>query len=124
MKINSLNEIEEIISFEVNTENTENTENENTMHVTEKKKRKRDKNSSNDFYISETAEEEYRRLVIDCPAICIYAKKIIFKVLSSISFETISKLPTNPSKYKNLIYSFINNQELKKIAKSWFDDCF
>jgi len=112
-KINSLNEIEEIISFEVNMDNTEI---ENTMHITDKKKRKRDKLSSNDFYISETAEEEYKRLIIDCPAICIYAKKIIFKVLSSIGFETISKLPTNPSKYKNLIYSYINNQELKKIA--------
>jgi hypothetical protein len=74
-------------------------------------------NQQTNFHISETAEEEYRNIILNCPAICNFVKKTVTKILSNFSFQNIDKLPTNPCKFKNHVYSFVNNQELLRISK-------
>lgn len=128
--ITSLDEIDTLLCFFVNPEYEEdlnfeeneiqmNTQNTNQLqHISEKKLKKKKSSLVDNFSISENTEEEYKKLILTCPPICNFVRKIIYKILCNCSISSIDKLPTNPGRYKNFILSYVNNQDLLKLSKN------
>lgn len=116
-KITSLDEIDNLLSFGIN--KIENMENTPLKQSENEKQSKKNNNNKSNFPISilQNSEAEYKNLVVNCSAICNFTKNTIIKLLSSLDITKMDKLPSNPHKYKNLIYSYVNNQELFKIVK-------
>jgi hypothetical protein len=108
--ITCFEDIASLITFEI--DNEMDVENDPI-----KRTRNRSKTTTQAFTLSEKSEDEYRSLLQNSMTICNFVKSIVMKILNSISLSTIDRMPTNPIKYKNLIYSYINNQELRHIAK-------
>jgi hypothetical protein len=79
--------------------------------------KKRKKGEISSFTISPHAEEEYKKLLSSCSPICLFVQSVVMKILSNFGLECINRLPTNPGKYRNYVYSFVNNQELLKVSK-------
>jgi hypothetical protein len=111
--ITSFNDIESLLNFDIDTDIEINEDGENVNH----KNKKRSKLPTEVFSLSSKSEEEYTKLLQNSPTICNFVKTIVAKILNSISLSTIDRMPSNPVKYKNFIYSYLNNQELKHIAK-------
>jgi len=126
--VNNLDEISTILNFHINLNfNMNNINNPNSKEEEILKESngnnpnliyvKSNDNEKTKFSIGNNSEEEYKNLIINCQSICFFVKNVICKVLNSINLSCLDKLPTNPSKYKNYIFSFVNNQELFKISK-------
>jgi hypothetical protein len=127
--ITNLDEIETMLCFFINPDYEEDLNFEEDLQVNfndinnqelitgKKSKRKKNDPTIMNFSISENAEEEYKKLILTCPPICNYIRKMIYKILCNCSISSIDKLPTNPGRYKNFILSYVNNQELFKISK-------
>jgi hypothetical protein len=110
--VNKFEDILSLISFDIDTDLDIDSGSSGVKH-----KRNRSKTIDQVFTLSEKSEEEYRSLLQNSMTICNFVKSIITKILNSISLSTIDRMPCNPVKYKNYIYSHLNNQELRHIAK-------
>ena len=123
--IKNLDEISNLLHFQINLnfetnldKEEENCKIENSGDNNEKNRMiSVNSNVNQKFSIGERSEEEYKNIVVNCPSICIFVGKVICKILNSINLNSMEKLPTNPSKYKNYIFSFVNNQELFKLCR-------
>ena len=105
---NSINALEE----EIKNYNSENNNNQKLIQVNSN-----GNSDKNKFSIGDNSEEEYKNLILNCQSVCLFVKNVIFKILNTINLSSIEKLPTNPARYKNYIFAFVNNQELYKISK-------
>jgi len=124
----NLDDISNLLNFHININNNYNSleeENEkisdNLIYVNSVNKDFNNpqisKNEKNKFSIGDNSEEEYTNLIKSCQSICLFVKNVICKILNSINLSCLEKLPTNSFKYKNYIFSFVNNQELFKLSK-------
>jgi hypothetical protein len=121
----NLDELSSILNFNINSGWNNNNNIEENL---QENKNEIDNNNNNKliyvrnnqdikFSFGEKSEEEYKNLIGKCKEICLFIKGVIYKVLNSINLTALEKLPTNPIKYKNYIFSYVNNQELFKICK-------
>lgn len=120
--VSTLDEISNLLNFQINLNN------KITNSLEEEIKNYGDKNhnnhnliqvdsNKNKFSIGNNSEEEYKNLILNCQSVCLFVKNVICKILNTINLNSLEKLPTNPARYKNYIFAFVNNQELYKISK-------
>jgi hypothetical protein len=122
--VSNLDEISNLLNFQINLNNNTN------KPLEEEIKNFRDNNQKliqvnsnanadkNKFSIGKNSEEDYKNLILNCYSVCLFVKNGICKILNTINLSSLEKLPTNPARYKNYIFSFVNNQELYKLSKN------
>lgn len=134
--VNNLEEISNLLNFHINLNSASNSSEKSLEAETEGDNPAANNNSNSQgenqrnliyvtsncenkkkFIIEEQTKEEYKNLILNCETICNFVKNVICKILNSLNISSLEKLPTNPFKYRNYIFSFLNNQELFKISK-------
>lgn len=126
--VSTLDEISNILNFQINSSNISN----NSLEEEIKNYSSSDGNNNNKnliqvnsnanadknkFSIGDNSEEEYKNLILNCQSVCAFVKNVVCKILNTIKLSSLEKLPTNPARYKNYIFAFVNNQELYKLSK-------
>ena len=122
--VSNLDEISNLLNFQINLNNNNNNpleeeiknfsdNNQNLIQVNSNANA--DKNK---FSIGKNSEEDYKNLILNCQSVCLFVKNGICKILNTINLSSLERLPTNPARYKNYIFSFVNNQELYKLSKN------